>query len=120
MKHTIPEIAAAAFAAAQGLLPGALGAFLHVTLAGTLTWAQRFLQFTVGILVSYWALVVADSLTDWSEFVLHGISFSAGLVAFESIKRLRQTAPETIGRIPGDLWNLIKEKLGGKSDGPRQ
>lgn len=96
------------------LVPGAAGATVAVAVQGAMTWTQRFIQLTVGIAVSYYAGEVAADMFDISEVVRNGIGFTAGIGAFEIVKKLRLSLGEVAHTAPKDLWAFVKSRLGIK------
>lgn len=99
---------------AIGLTPGALGAAVSVATQTGLTWLQRFLQLTVGIIVSYYAGEIAEAVFGLPEMVKSGIGFVAGLAAFEVVKNLRTSLGSLALTAPQDLWDNVKSWFGRK------
>lgn len=112
--ETASVILEAAITFIKGIAPGAFGAAVAVAIDHTATWAERFIQFAVGIIVSYY---VGAALVEWLDFgqmVNQGISFSLGMVAYNAVPKFVHSAAETAGAIPRDLWSWVKLKLGIK------
>lgn len=97
---------------ASALAPGALGATVSVATQTGLTWAQRFLQLAVGIIVSYYAGEFAAHLFDLQDVAKSGVGFTAGIGAFEIVKHLRVSLGKVAEDAPTDLWSAVKRKLG--------
>lgn len=97
---------------AAGLAPGALGATVSIMTQTGLTWAQRFVQLAVGIVVSYYAGEVASNVFGLSDIVKNGVGFTAGIGAFEIVKHLRTSLGALADRLPGDIWETLKSKIG--------
>lgn len=112
MKEYIAEALPGLKELIAGLVPGALGAAVAVAVQGAMSWTQRFLQLTVGIIVSYYAGEAAAALFDLSDVVKNGVGFTAGIGAFEVVKSLRVSLGDLAKRAPGDLWEALKTKLG--------
>lgn len=90
-----------------GLTPAGLGAMTALSYEKGLTWADRFTQFAVGVVVSYFATRVVGALFTLDPFVLQGISFSVGMVAFKAAPRFISGAAEVLGSLPRE----IKERI---------
>lgn len=90
---------------AAGLVPGALGAAVAVAVQGAMTWTQRLIQLSVGIIVSYYAGEAASELFELSPMVKNSVGFVAGVGAFEISKNLRMSLGDLAKRAPGDAWN---------------
>lgn len=115
MEKHLAQIWEAVTTFAVGLSPAALGALVAVSYEKGLTWADRFTQFAVGVVVSYFTTRVVGALLHLDPFVLQGVSFSVGMVAFKAAPRFISGAAEAIGTLPGalrDLIPLLKRKDG--------
>jgi hypothetical protein len=111
-KQTILDLFGVAREYAAGLAPGALGAAVSVMTQKGLTWAQRFIQLAVGIIVSYYAGAVAQEMLGLSEVAKSGVGFTAGIGAYEIVKHLRTSLGKLADQAPADVWAAIKRKLG--------
>lgn len=94
------------------LVPGALGATAAVLVQGAMSWTQRLIQLSVGIVVSYYVGEIAAEIFSIGPMVKQGIGFTAGIGAFEAVKRLRVTLGVVAAGAPKDLWDALKRKLG--------
>jgi hypothetical protein len=83
-----------------GLSPGALGAAVSLAHEKGLTWSERCIQFAAGTTVSFFTARGIDAVTSLDPFVLQGIGFSAGMVAFKSTPRFIASAADVIGGLP--------------------
>lgn len=104
MKQTIYEAAHATATFGVSILPGALGAAVAVAVQKGLTWLQRFVQLTVGIIVSYFAGEAAAELIGASGVLKNAIGFTAGIAAFETAKALRTSFAEVAQTAPKQAW----------------
>lgn len=95
-----------------GITPGAIGAAVAVAYEKQLSWGQRFLQFAIGIIVSYFATLVVRENTSFGPFLQQSISFTVGLIAYKAVPNFTDSAAETARSVPKDLWGFIKKKLG--------
>ena len=95
---------------AIGLTPAALGALVAVSYEKGLTWADRFTQFAVGVVVSYFTTRVVGAMIAPDPFVLQGVSFSIGMVAFKAAPRFISGGAEVFGSIPGEIRDRIFPK----------
>jgi hypothetical protein len=51
-----------------------------------LSWRQRFVQWAVGSVVSYYATLAIVAVTHWSGFVAQSIAFGIALLAFDATR----------------------------------
>lgn len=95
-----------------GLVPGAMGAAVSLAYEKGLTWTDRFTQFTVGTVVSYFARGAIVVLFDLHTFVVDGIVFTAGMIAFRATPRFASAAIDVVVGLPA----LVRDRLigGGK------
>lgn len=119
-KNDIQTLVTAAADFLAGLVPGAIGATLNIAFQTGLTWTQRFIQLATGIIVSYYAGEAAREVFHLTQFATDSVSFTAGLVAYNTAKRLNDAIPEVVARIPGELWDSVKARLGGTPREPRE
>lgn len=99
---------------AIGLSPAALGALVAVSYEKGLTWADRFTQFAVGVVVSYFTTRVVGALASLDPFVLQGVSFSVGMIAFKGAPRFISGCVDVIATLPVEIRDriLFKRKDG--------
>lgn len=108
-KH-LAQIWEAVTTLAVGLSPAALGALVAVSYEKGLTWADRFTQFAVGVVVSYFTTRVIGAIAHLDPFVLQGVSFSIGMVAFKAAPRFISGAADVFGSLPGEVRDFIFRK----------
>lgn len=107
-KQLISDAINASLTFLSGLVPGALGAIVSLAYEKTLTWTQRFLQLSVGIVVSYFAGGALEATFRPAAFVAQGFAFTVGMIAYRSTPRFIQSAEDTIAGIP----EAIRDKIG--------
>lgn len=105
---------AAIWAFVKGLLPGAFGAAVAVTMDKAASFGEKLIQFIAGIIVSYYVAAAIIEMTDFGPMVRQSISFTLGMVAYNSAKAFTTSAAKTAGSIPADLWAALKSKIGLK------
>ncbi len=111
MLKILTDISDAVVTFAIGLVPGALGAAVGLAHEKGLTWTERCVQFAAGTTVSWFAQRGVGAMILLDPFVLQGIGFSAGMVAFKSTPRFIAAAADVIGGLPA----LIRDRfLGAK------
>lgn len=110
MKIETAAALAALWGFVKGLLPGAFGAAIAVTMDRTATFAQKLLQFVAGIIVSYYVSGAVRELTDFGPMVQQSVSFTLGLIAYNSAKSFMEGSAETARSIPRDVWDWWKGK----------
>jgi hypothetical protein len=95
------------FEAAQtfviGLTPGALGSAVGLAHEKGLSWAERFTQLAAGTVVSFFVARAFGATVDLNPFVLQGIGFTAGMIAYKSTPRFIAATAEVAGGIPATL-----------------
>jgi hypothetical protein len=105
-KNLYRELLDATLTFATGLTPAAIGAAVGMAWDRGLTWGQRFLQLAVGIIVSFFAarmiqgawLIYAGA--EIPPFVLDGIKFTLGMIAFKATPRFITAAVEVVASLP--------------------
>ena len=96
----------------KGIMPGAFGAAVAVAMDRSATLGRRFIQFAVGIIVSYYVGTAIIELTDFGPMVRQGISFTVGMVAYQSVPEFTASTAKTLSDVPKDLWAWIKKRIG--------
>lgn len=100
-----------------GLVPGALGAAVSLAWEKGLSWTDRFVQFSVGVVVSYFAGGVIGALWPWKPidpFVLQGVTFTLGMVAFRAAPRMASNLVDVLAELPGALRFFIPKRKDGQ------
>jgi len=100
-----------------GLTPAALGAAVSLAYEKGLTWSDRFVQFAVGVCVSYFAGGVIAAIWPWKPidpFVLQGITFTLGMIAFKATPRFISSASDVVAGLPGDILRRIFPRKDGE------
>lgn len=88
-----------------GLAPGAFGATVSLLYEKGLTWTDRFVQFAVGTIVSSFASRAVGGLWALDPFVLQGIGFTVGMIAFRATPRFASETIELVVGVPGAFRN---------------
>lgn len=108
-KISLPGLVDAALTFATGLTPAAIGAAVGMAWDHGLTWGQRFLQLAVGIIVSFfaarliqgvWLIYSGDAIP---PFVLDGIKFTLGMIAFKATPRFIASAVDVVASLPARI-----------------
>ncbi|CAN5774466.1 hypothetical protein BH11PSE6_BH11PSE6_01800 [soil metagenome] len=118
-KHSLPELFAALITFLAGLTPAAMGAAVSLAYEKGLTWRDRFIQFSVGVVVSYFAGGLVGALWPWKPldpFVLQGITFTLGMIAFKATPKFISSCSDAIGTLPGELRDRLVTWLPKKKD----
>lgn len=110
MKDQIHEAGMAIVAFISGLVPAALGAIVSLVYEAGLTWSQRFLQFAVGVTVSYFAkgfFAGAATLFGWSlnDYILQSVGFVLGMIAFKATPKFIAGCIERVAELPGAIFD---------------
>ncbi len=113
MKINLAELLDGSASFLVGLAPGAVGATVAVVLDRAMTWTQRFIAIGVGIVVSYFARGGAGAMVG-NDFIVQGIAFTAGMVAYKAAPKFIDQASDVIASIPGRLRDrFLPEKKDG-------
>ncbi|AOH83615.1 hypothetical protein AWL63_06145 [Sphingomonas panacis] len=86
-----------------GLCPAALGAAVSLVYEKGLTWRERFVQWVVGIIVSWFAGRAIGALFSLSPFVLQAVSFTLGMIAFKAVPKFIASCTDAVAGLPSDL-----------------
>ncbi|MFC3581080.1 hypothetical protein [Sphingomonas hylomeconis] len=116
-KHTIPDLIAGLLGLLAGLSPAALGAAVSLAYEKGLTWGERFIQFAVGTCVSFFVSRAIGALVTLDPFVLQGISFTLGMIAFKAAPKFIGSAVDAVGALPREIGDRIISWLPKKKDG---
>lgn len=114
-QQDIIEAARTAVDFLTGLVPGAFGAVVASLYERGIGWLERFIQFSIGIIVSYYGGLALAAAVDLSPFLQQSAAFSLGLVAYKSVPGFITSFADTLKAIPGDLWAGLKARFGAKS-----
>lgn len=113
MDKTLHDVGVAIVAFLIGLLPAALGAAVSLAYEQTLTWRLALMQFSVGVVVSYFAKLafIAACTFYWhaapNPYVEQAVSFTLGMIAFRATPRFRDSVIEIVVGLPDMLRNLV-------------
>jgi hypothetical protein len=86
-----------------GLAPGAIGSAVGLAHEKGLSWAERFTQLVAGTVVSFFVTRALGATVDLNPFVLQGIGFTAGMIAYKSTPRFITAAADVAGGLPAAL-----------------
>lgn len=120
MDHTPHGLLEATLAFLVSLLPPALGATVSLAYEQGLTWAARFTQLWVGIVVGYFGAGAIAALWPWGSldaFVRQAIGFVVGMIAFKATPRFMGSVVEIVADLPSrvaDLVPFLRRKSGGQ------
>lgn len=96
MDKLLHELAAAILSFLIGLVPAALGAAVSLAYETGLTWSRRFLQMSVGVIVSYFAGGAIGAVMTLNPFVLQAVGFVIGMIAFKATPRFIAGASDRV------------------------
>lgn len=108
MKDLLHELGSTLLAFFVGLVPAALGAAVSLAYETGLTWSRRFLQMSVGIVVSYFATGVIRVLWPWGHpdpFVIQAVGFVVGMIAFKATPKFIAGLSERVTDIPAAFFD---------------
>jgi hypothetical protein len=86
-----------------GLTPGAIGSAVGLAHEKGLSWAERFTQLAAGTVVSWFVARALGGTIDLNPFVLQGVNFTAGMIAYKSTPRFITAAADVVGGLPAAL-----------------
>lgn len=98
-----PEWLDAAQTFVIGLTPGAIGSAVGLAHEKGLSWAERFTQLAAGTVVSWFVARALGATVDLNPFVLQGVNFTAGMIAYKSTPRFIAAAADVAGGLPAAL-----------------
>lgn len=116
MNKSIEQFADTGLAFLIGLTPAALGAAVSLAYEKGLTWSERFTQFSVGIIVSWFASRAIGALMTLDPFVLQAVTFTLGMIAFKTVPKLISSFSDTIASLPSDFRERLLAWLPKKKD----
>lgn len=105
---------------AIGLTPAALGAGVSLMYEKGLTWGDRFARLSVGVTVSWFSSRAVGALWPWQPidpFVLQGITFTLGMIAYKATPPFISGMTAVVERLPDALasrWLGKSDKTGGE------
>lgn len=117
MDKLIHELLATAATFIVGLLPAALGAAVSLAYETGLTWSRRFVQMSVGVVVSYFATGALAALWPWGSpdaFVIQAVGFVVGMIAFKATPRFITGCSDAIASAPRAVLDRFLNLLPGK------
>jgi hypothetical protein len=95
---------------AGSISPSLIGSAAAQAWKPHLSWRQRFVQWAVGSIVSYYATQAIIAITHWSGFVAQSIAFGIALLAFDATPRLVRAATDALVSVPGRLADRFLPK----------
>lgn len=119
-KHDLQMITSSVLAFLAGLTPAALGAGISLLYEKGLTWRDRFARLAVGITVSWFAsgMFAALCLFLWKAkldaFVLQGVGFVFGMIAYKATPGFITSASTAIAGIPAAILSWLPRKGDGQ------
>lgn len=102
IKH-LEDIAHAFLAFLATLVPGALGSAIAQLWERGLSWSQRLIQWTAGIIVSHYVSAGVGAWLHLDPSVAQAIGFVIGLIAFRATPAFIAAAVAAAGALPGGL-----------------
>ncbi len=102
-----------------GLTPAALGAGVSLMYEKGLTWGDRFARLAVGVTVSWFTSRAVGALWPWQPidpFVLQGITFTLGMIAYKATPPFISSASSVIAGLPAAIAARFMPGKADKSD----
>ena len=103
MEKHLEQLLDSTLALLLGLTPAALGALVSLAYEKGLTWTDRFVQFSVGVCVSWFASRALGAMVTLDPFVLQGVTFTLGMIAFKSVPKFASSCSDILVGLPADL-----------------
>ena len=107
MEKLIHEIGAALLSFLVGLTPAAFGAAVSLAYETGLTWSRRFVQMSVGIIVSYFSTNAIAAIWPQDPFVIQAIGFVVGMIAFKATPRFIEGLVEKVALLPAAIFDRV-------------
>ena len=119
-KASLLEIAVAIWHRLEPFIPGVLGAAVAQAMRPGLGMRQRFVQWTVGVVVFHFVSLALAAMFAWPKAVADVVGFFVAFCAFEALHAWQLAAIETgasairdVGVVWRHLMNSWASKLGG-------
>ena len=112
MKNHLIEFLDTAGTFLAGLVPGAIGATVALAFETGLSWGQRFLQLAVGTVVSFYAARMVAAIWTFDPFVMEGVKFTIGMIAFKATPRLIGSLVDLVAALPAQIRDRYFPKGG--------
>ncbi|HET9510007.1 MAG TPA: hypothetical protein VFO80_02560 [Sphingomonas sp.] len=90
-----------------GLMPAALGAAVSLAYEKGLTWGDRFVQFSVGVIVSWFATRAVGAIMQLDPFVLQGVAFTLGMIAFKAAPGFVSSSAAVLAELPAQIRDRL-------------
>ncbi len=121
LKPLLIEVITAVWHKLEPFLPGVLGAAVAQMMRPGLGMRQRFIQWTVGVIVFHFVSAALAALFHWPEAVTDVVGFFVAFLAFEGLHAWQKAAIEAGAsaiRDTGAVWRHLlqgwAEKAGGR------
>lgn len=121
LKPLLIEVITAVWHKLEPFLPGILGAAVAQMMRPGLGMRQRFIQWTVGVIVFTYASRALAVLFHWHEYIAQVVGFFIAFMAFEALHAWQKAAIEagvSAIRDTGAVWRHLlqgwAEKAGGR------
>jgi hypothetical protein len=115
-QHTIQEAVDAAKNLFSALGPAALGSAVAQAYQRGLSWRDRFVQWAVGIIVSYYATLLIREVIGMGDLATQAVGFVLATLAFQATPKFIAGATEAAGALPVDLKDKLLGWLPGRKD----
>jgi hypothetical protein len=112
-KHDLHSIIDSVLAFLAGITPAALGAGISLLYEKGLSWGDRFARLAVGITVSWFASGIFAALcrflwkVELDAFVLQGVGFVFGMIAYKATPGFITSASTAVAGIPGAILSWL-------------
>lgn len=117
-KPALIEVALAIWHKLEPFLPGILGAAVAQMMRPGLGMRQRFIQWTVGVIVFTYASRALAVLFHWHEYIAQVVGFFIAFMAFEALHAWQKAAIEagvSAIRDTGAVWRHLLQGWAAKA-----
>jgi len=111
LEHLPVEIWEAVKAIAGALMPAAIGSAVAQAWQEGLSLRDRFIQWAVGICVSYYVTLGISAIMGLGQFAAQAVGFVVAMIAFQSTPKFVSGCSAALERLPQAISDRF---LGGK------
>jgi hypothetical protein len=112
--HIPHDVLEAAKALAGALMPAAIGSAVAQAWQKGLSLRDRFIQWAVGICVSYYVTLGISAVFGLGQFAAQAVGFVVAMIAFQSTPRFIAGCSSALEALPAQLKDRLLGLIGTK------
>ena len=113
-EHLPTDFVEAVKALASTLMPAAIGSAVAQAWEEGLSLRDRFIQWAVGICVSYYVTLGISAFFGLGQFAAQAVGFDVAMIAFKSTPHFITGASAALEALPGQLKDRLLALIGTK------